>query len=461
MLYKGLVTKSKSELLYVWSRNFGGEAVLDKGLLSTSERVPSLGNWIVFRIKEDSNLIDEFIDIPDILPTRVIEHGVVIVKTRISLQSSNVSGHDLLANSDDLGRVGIFQNFPNLVGNCNYDVWVERIPQSLSNLERLYKTSWYISEQLLEEMRKVPSRRLSQQLVFGSSSPIELPNSTVMDTDSSTTTHIDENSRSKSDFGFCEAQPERLSRQSYFTENFIAFFFQQQFFDSQSCTSTEGTEDDEIMESEEVVGLVTSSFNLKAFVWSSLGEGIISLSFGEQIRHGVWIKFIPFYINDACLQGNGGSSCKYSAKDWSITDPVYPTLRLKTTVSVQVKLFVPRTFRDTDGSSNLWAEFFGTVHDSLGQVAEYDSLNNVLGQCLLVRIMKMENNFGAGSHWVVHKILLLLKNKKSLPTLKSRSFAADALRYMNEDPHIHSVMQKVDWNLVEQVKEPHLLCDKF
>lgn len=54
---------------------------------------------------------------------------------------------------------------------------------------------------------------------------------------------------------------------------------------------------------------------------------------------------------------------------------------------------------------------------------------------------------------------IFLQNEKSVPNLKSRSFAADALRYMNEDLHIYNAMKTVDRDLVEQLREPHLLSD--
>lgn len=70
--------------------------------------------------------------------------------------------------------------------------------------------------------------------------------------------------------------------------------FQQQFFDSRPSTSAEGKEGVDAKKGEVVVGLITSSYNEVAFVWSSLfGRGVISLSFGERLRHGQWIKFIP------------------------------------------------------------------------------------------------------------------------------------------------------------------------
>lgn len=79
MLFKGLVTKSKSEFFYVWSRSFGGEAILDKRLVPTNGWMPSVGDWIVFSIKDDSSFIDDFTDIPNLMPTKVNEHGSVMV----------------------------------------------------------------------------------------------------------------------------------------------------------------------------------------------------------------------------------------------------------------------------------------------------------------------------------------------------------------------------------------------
>lgn len=73
------MTKSKNEFFYVWSKNFGGEAILDKKLIPADGRIPSVGNWIVFSIKVGSNFIDDFTDIPDLLPTKVNEHGGVMV----------------------------------------------------------------------------------------------------------------------------------------------------------------------------------------------------------------------------------------------------------------------------------------------------------------------------------------------------------------------------------------------
>uniref|UniRef100_A0A8R1TQX0 Uncharacterized protein n=1 Tax=Onchocerca volvulus TaxID=6282 RepID=A0A8R1TQX0_ONCVO len=454
MLYKGLVTRSKSEFLYIWSKSFGGEAILDKKLVPMSERMPSLGDWLVFTIKAGSNFVDDFTEIPDLLPTKVNEHGDVTVKTRISFRSNDASGCNLLAHSNDLGIIGIFRNFPNLNESYDYDVWVERIPQALSNVENLCKTPWYIGEELPEQVVKTSLERFSSihSLSSGFNPSMILPNSSFENSCSGVTRT--RNSVSSSDIDFDELQEHNricersLSMQSYFTE--------QQFLDSQPSTSTEEIEEEKIKKDKAIVGLVTSSFNGKAFVWSSaLGKGIISLYFGEQIRHGDWIKFIPSFMNDVCLQEHDESGqCRYTAKDWFIVSPLYPTRSYKTVVSVQVKLFVPKS------SSNLWAEFFGTVHDSLGRIAEFGSLNCVLGRCLLVWIMEMKSDDGS-TKWVVHKVLKLLENKESVPRLESVSFAADALRYMNEDLRIHNAMKKVDWNLVEQLREPHLLSDNI
>lgn len=73
--------------------------------------------------------------------------------------------------------------------------------------------------------------------------------------------------------------------------------------------------------------------------------------------------------------------------------------------------------------------------------------------------MEMKSDCDTISNWVVHKVLQVFENKESLPSLKSLSFAADALRYMNENLRIRTAMKKVDWKLVNQVREPHLLSD--
>lgn len=73
---------------------------------------------------------------------------------------------------------------------------------------------------------------------------------------------------------------------------------------------------------------------------------------------------------------------------------------------VQVKLFVPQSYRY--GSSNLWTEFFGTVYDSEELIAKFAPLCNILGRCLLVRIMEMKNDYKT-SNWVIHKVLELLE----------------------------------------------------
>ncbi|EJW74724.1 hypothetical protein WUBG_14369, partial [Wuchereria bancrofti] len=125
MLYKGLVTKSKNGFLYVWSKSLGGEATLDKRLVPPNEWLPSVGDWIVFNIKDEGGFVDDFTDIPNLLPTKLNEHGDVMVKTQISFRSSGASGCNLLAHSNDLGVIGIFQNFSNLDENCDYNVWVE------------------------------------------------------------------------------------------------------------------------------------------------------------------------------------------------------------------------------------------------------------------------------------------------------------------------------------------------
>lgn len=58
----------------------------------------------------------------------------------------------------------------------------------------------------------------------------------------------------------------------------------------------EGIEE-EVKEGKAVVGLITSSFNGKAFIWSSvLGKGLLLFRFDQKIRHGEWIKFIPSYV---------------------------------------------------------------------------------------------------------------------------------------------------------------------
>ncbi|KAL3997565.1 hypothetical protein ACH3XW_11425 [Acanthocheilonema viteae] len=454
MLYKGVVTKSKSEFLYVWSKNFGPEAILDKRLAPTGGYVPSIGDWIVFSIKVGSNFIDDFIDIPDLLPTKVNEHGGVMVKTRVSFRSDIVSGCNLLAHSNDLGVIGIFQNFPTLSECCDCDIWVERIPQALSNLEYFYKTSWYISGEISKQIVGISLERFSS--VHSLSSEFKLhtgsPNTAFEDSCSDVATRTSRSSFSSVDFDeiqeYNQSRKRNSSKQSYFTE--------QQFFDCQPCVG--GAEGEEIKESKAVVGLITSSFNGRAFVWSSmLGKGMVSLCSGQHIRHGEWIKFIPSRIDDICLQEhNELERCKYAAKDWYVVSPLYPTRSYRTIVSVQVRLFVPQSYQHD--SSNLWAEFFGTVDDPLELIAKFGPLCNILGRCLLVRIMGAKSDCKS-SNWIVHRVLQLLENEESVPKLKSYSFAADALRYMNEDLLIHNAMKKVDWNLVEQLREPHLLSD--
>ncbi|KAK6105258.1 hypothetical protein QQG55_19540 [Brugia pahangi] len=460
MLYKGLVTKSKSEFLYVWSKSLGGEATLDKRLVPPNEWLPSVGDWIVFSIKRGSSFVDDFIDIPNLLPTKLNEHGHVLVKTKISCRSNGASGCNLLAHSNDLGVIGIFQNFPNLHENYDYNVWVERIPHALSNLEHLYKTFWYISEEPPEQIVKASLERFSSvhSLPSGCNASMKLSNSTFEDNCSDVTTYTTRNSFSSGDFDSSELQEHNQLRQRTNTQQ--SYFSKEQFFDFQSSTSAEGAEVEEKMNKcKTVIGLITSSFNGRAFVWSSvLGRGVISLYFDERISHGEWIKFIPSPVNDICLKGeNELGRCKYIAKDWCVINPIYPTRPYRTIVSVQVRLFIPESYQH--GSSNLWAEFFGTVYDSLGRIAEFGPLNNILGRCLLVRIMEMKSDCDTVSNWVVHKVLQVFENKESLPRLKSLSFAADALRYMNENLRIRTAMKKVDWKLVNQVREPHLLSD--
>uniref|UniRef100_A0A0R3S6J3 CST complex subunit CTC1 n=1 Tax=Elaeophora elaphi TaxID=1147741 RepID=A0A0R3S6J3_9BILA len=461
MLHKGLVTKSKGEFLYVWSKSFGGEAILDKRQVPASEYMPLIGDWIVFSVKVGSDCIDDFTDIPDILPTKVSEHGCATVKTRISFRTSNVSGCNLLAHSNDLGVIGIFQNFASLNENYDCDVWAERIPQALSNLEHIYKTSWYISDELPEQVAKTSLERFSsvQSLSSRCNSHTGLPNAPFKDSCSDIATYTSKSSLSSVDIDFDESQENNrlckrsLSKQTYFTELSLL----QEFFDPEPCPSAEAIKGEETDKGKTIVGLITSVFNGKAFVWSSvLGTGVISLRFGQEIRHGKWIKFTPTRIDDICLEGRSElRGCKYTAEDWCIISPVYPTRSFRTIISVQVKLFVPQGYRN--GASNLWAEFFGTVYDSLGRIAEFGHLNNISGRCLLVRIMEMKSDCDTSNSWVVHKVIDLLENEESVPKLKSQSFAADALRYMNEDSLIHNVMKKVDWNLVKQLEEPHFL----
>ncbi|EJD76243.1 hypothetical protein, variant [Loa loa] len=344
MLYKGLITKLKNEFLYVWSKSFGGEAVLDKRMVPTNRSMPSVGDWIVFSIKDDSNFVDDFIDIPDLLSTKLNGHGDVVVKTRISFRSSDISGCNLLAHSNDLGVVGIFQNFPNLNESYDYEVWVERIPQAFSNLERLYKTSWYISEGFPEQIVGTSLERYSsvRSLPSEHSSSMELPNGIFGGSCSDIATHTTKSSFSSGDIDsdelkeYNQLRGQSFSKQSYFTE--------QQFLYSQPCASTEGTQGEKMKKSKAVVGLVTSSLNGAAFIWSSaLGRGMLSLCFGEQIRHGEWIKFIPSSLSDIYLQGhNELGRCKYIAKDWCIVNPVYPTRSYRTIVSVTVPIVAIR-----------------------------------------------------------------------------------------------------------------------
>ncbi|VDK86461.1 unnamed protein product [Litomosoides sigmodontis] len=449
MLYKGIVTKSKSEFLYVWSKSFGGEAILDKRLVPTC--AICVGVWIAFSVKVGSNFIDDFTDIPDLLPTRVNEHGRVMVKARIAFRPNDVSGCNLLAHSNDLGTIGIFQSLTSLKENCDYDVWVERIPQTLSSLEDLYKTSWYINEELSEQIMKTSLERVSsvrRSLSSEFSSRMKLQDNALEE--SSNMTHTTGSVFGSVESNLDEAQEysplctRSSSKQSFFTE---------------PCAAVERIE--EVKEAETVIGLITTSFNGKAFIWSSvLGRGMLLLRFDQKIQHGEWIKFIPCRIDNACRQKEDKlGRCKYIAKKWCVVNPLYPTRSYRTIVSVQVKLFVPRNYRH--GLSDLWAEFFGTVSDSLQRINEFWPSNDILGRCFLVRVMEMKDDCDAGSNWVVHKVLQLLENEEAVPNLKSQSFAADALRYMNDNLFIHNAMKKVDWNLVKQLREPHLLPDEI
>lgn len=74
-----------------------------------------------------------------------------------------------------------------------------------------------------------------------------------------------------------------------------------------------------------------------------------------------------------------------------------------------MKLFVPESYCR---GSNLWAEFFGTIHDSLQRIADFSSLDIILGRCLLVRIMEMKGDCVTSSKWVVHKVLQILEVSK-------------------------------------------------
>lgn len=473
MLNKGVITGTMNGLIYVWSGELGREVVLDRRVVPPNQRVPSVGAWIVFSLKDDY-LVDEYTEIPDLLPTKVDDRGTTMIKTRISFPPNDIYRCDLLAHSKDFGIIGIFRNFPNLNENCEFDAWVERVPSALSNLERLYKASWCISEQSPEPVTKPPVEQFSAVHIWPRGSPLS---STVIafnengsgfhglssgSRGSVSSNNVAETGETHDRGHFQDSAPaSAVVRKSYFAEK--VHFFQQgrRYFDPQPCISTEtAAEEEDITEGMEVaIGLVTSTCNRVGFVWSSaIGVGIIPPGIGGGIQHGRWIKFIPWFNSNRFMHAHGGADkIRYTAKDCCVIEPLYPTYAFKTTVSVQLKLFVPYNYRFN--SSNLWTEFFGSVHDSFGRVAEI-GMDNILGRCVLVRIMRMKDDYGSGSKWVVHKVVRILEDEESLPTTESPSFAADALRYMMEEPQIRDAIRRADSLLAEQLKEPHLLPEE-
>lgn len=78
MLSKGVITGTMNGLIHVWSRELGREVVLDQRAVPPSQRVPSVGAWIVFSLRDDC-FVDEYTEIPDLLPTKVDDRGTTMV----------------------------------------------------------------------------------------------------------------------------------------------------------------------------------------------------------------------------------------------------------------------------------------------------------------------------------------------------------------------------------------------
>ncbi|VDN18739.1 unnamed protein product [Gongylonema pulchrum] len=119
---------------------------------------------------------------------------------------------------------------------------------------------------------------------------------------------------------------------------------------------------------------------------------------------------------------------------------------------VQLKLFIPANYQQN--STTLWTEFFGTVHDSLGRIAELNR-DSILGRCLLVRIVKLKDDYGTGSKWAVNKVVRILEKENSLPSQRSPSFTADAIRYMMEEPRISDAIKNTETDFARLLKDPH------
>ncbi|VDM98480.1 unnamed protein product [Thelazia callipaeda] len=425
MLYKGVVVRSNKESLYVWCRQLDKEAILNKQVMC-DEGTLSLGCWIVFTIKE-GNLIDEFIEIPDVLPTEINAEGGVTILTRIKYLSENYRGLNLLAHSNDLGNVGIFKHFPNFDEKLEHDVWVER-------------TFWCISNQpptpASGSQMKQPSsafRRITRKLSKsdGLSRSFDGCSNCVAG-----------NSLCESNVDYSEEQERSSSRQSCFSDGFF-------------CSWPQTEEMENIL----IVGLITSSCSQRSYVWSMLGDGIIILSESEKLEQGCWIKFVACNMDTVFRRFDKPEGINYIAKNWYIINPVYPTTTIKATVSVQVKLFVPKDYKN--GQLSLWTEFFGSVHDPFEHISKLNESGSILGQCIVVRIMKVKNERTPGSKWLIHKVLHFVDGEKAVPSMKSPSFAADALRYMYEDPQIYRVMESLDHSLVRQLQEPHIIFSAF
>uniref|UniRef100_A0A915PMP3 Uncharacterized protein n=1 Tax=Setaria digitata TaxID=48799 RepID=A0A915PMP3_9BILA len=142
---EGIVTYCDDRLARIWI-----EAVKREKQISFAYRSRhySLGDWLLVSLTTD-----EVHKITPVLETRVLEIGVVQVRTQVIFGHCDEKiGHGTIIQSKYFKRVAVFTPFTGIILGRIYKVYVERIPQNQQWNEEVSGTYWFVSSNQIPEL---------------------------------------------------------------------------------------------------------------------------------------------------------------------------------------------------------------------------------------------------------------------------------------------------------------------
>uniref|UniRef100_A0A8R1XMY6 Uncharacterized protein n=1 Tax=Onchocerca volvulus TaxID=6282 RepID=A0A8R1XMY6_ONCVO len=145
---KGIIIRTLGNLITVWPLNVHREKeIVFQDKTPVSSQYLKVGDWIQMEVEcGDEVVYHEKIE--PVLKTLVTSRGNIQVKTRLYFPNGiNSDCEHVIGHSDDLGKVGIFFQCPELRANFVYDVWVSRPRKKFASLAKHYNVHWYLIRQ--------------------------------------------------------------------------------------------------------------------------------------------------------------------------------------------------------------------------------------------------------------------------------------------------------------------------